>query len=172
MRSASKTNTKQKYVMIVTSEDERYNPNYPNGGGVQLGFFADHPWEGRFECLIAGDNVNELGEEIKRCGCEGLFYQLYENENGNRIGYGTVFYDAIEEDIEEYESEKDDTEILTYDIQFKGKTILRAYDLECAGMCQYYFQQQILNGVFDEKWNIKPEKRRSVADEIIIVSVN
>ena len=30
MRSAYKTNTKQKYVMIVTSEDERYNPNYPN----------------------------------------------------------------------------------------------------------------------------------------------
>lgn len=105
MRCAYKTNTKQKYVMIITSEDERYNPNYPNGGGVQLGFFADHPWEGRFECFIAGDDHKELMEEIARCGCEGLFYQLYENENGNRIGYGVVDCDAIEDDINEYEAE-------------------------------------------------------------------
>lgn len=105
MRSARKTNTKQKYVMMVTSEDERYNPNYPNGGGVQLGFFADHPWEGRFECFIAGDDHKELMEEIARCRCEGLFYQLYENEYGNRIGYGVVDCDAIEDDINEYESE-------------------------------------------------------------------
>lgn len=172
MRSARKTNTKQKYIMMVTSEDERYNPNYPNGGGVQLGFFADHPWEGRFECFIAGDDHKELMEEIARCGCEGLFYQLYENENGNRIGYGVVDCDAIEDDINEYETEKDDTEILTYNIQFKGKTILRAYDLGYAGMCKYCFQEQILNGVFDEKWNIKPEERKSIADEIIIVPVN
>ena len=36
MRNAYKTNTKQKYVMMVTSEDERYNPNYPNGGGIWI----------------------------------------------------------------------------------------------------------------------------------------
>lgn len=172
MGHAYKTNSNKKYVMIVTSEDERYNPNYPVGGGVQLGFFADNPWEGRFECLIEGDNADELGEEIKRCDCEGLFYQLYENEIGNRIGYGTVFYDAIEEDIEEYEAEKDDIELLTYDIQFKGKTIMRAYDLGYAGMCKNYFQKQILDGVFDGKWNINPEDRRNVADEIVIVPVD
>lgn len=103
MRSAYKTNSSKKYVMIVTSEDERYNPNYPVGGGVQLGFFAENPWEGRFECFFDGNNMDDIAEEIERCGCEGLFYQLYENENGNRIGYGSVDYDRIEEEIEEYE---------------------------------------------------------------------
>ena len=102
----NKRNGNKKYVMIVTSEDDRYNPNAPyDGVGVQLGFFADHPWEGRFECFIAGDDHKELIEEIARCGCEGLFYQLYENEYGNRIGYGVVDCDAIEDDINEYEAE-------------------------------------------------------------------
>lgn len=56
-----KRNNNKKYVMIVTSEDERYNPNAPHDGvGVQLGFFVDHPWEGRFECCIDGDNFREL----------------------------------------------------------------------------------------------------------------
>lgn len=53
----NKRNGNKKYVMIVTSEDDRYNPNAPyNGVGVQLGFFADNPWEGRFECCIDGDS--------------------------------------------------------------------------------------------------------------------
>ncbi len=94
-----KRNNNKKYVMIVTSEDERYNRT------VQLDFYADNPWEGRFECCIDGDNYKELMEEITRCDCEGLFYQLYENEYGNRIGYGVVDCDAIEDDINEYEAE-------------------------------------------------------------------
>lgn len=100
---ADKRNRNKKYVMIVTSEDDRYNPNYPNGGGVQLGFFADHPWEGRFECCIDGDNFEDLIENCIWHDVEGIFYQLYENENGNRIGYGSVDYDRIEEEITEYE---------------------------------------------------------------------
>ncbi|HAU87073.1 MAG TPA: hypothetical protein DCW90_16765 [Lachnospiraceae bacterium] len=101
-----KRNNNKKYVMVITSEDDRYNPNAPyDGVGVQLGFFADHPWEGRFECCIDGDDFEELCDEIKRTDVEGLFYQLYENENGERIGYGTVDYGAIEDDINEYESE-------------------------------------------------------------------
>lgn len=41
----------------------------------------------------------------KKADVEGLFYQLYENEYGNRIGYGVVDCDAIEDDINEYEAE-------------------------------------------------------------------
>lgn len=96
---ADKRNCNKKYVMIITSEDERYHRI------VQLGFFTDHPWEGRFECCIDGDNFRELCEEIKKADVEGLFYQLYENEYGNRIGYGVVDCDAIEDDINEYEAE-------------------------------------------------------------------
>ena len=71
-----KRNCNKKYVMIVTSEDERYRRT------VQLGFFADSPWQGRFECCIDGDNFRELSEEIEKADVEGLFYQLYENEDG------------------------------------------------------------------------------------------
>lgn len=92
----NKRNGNKKYVMIVTSEDDRYNPNAPyDGVGVQLGFFADNPWEGRFECCIDGDSFGELCEEMERTDVGGLFYQLYENKYGNRISYGTIDYDAI-----------------------------------------------------------------------------
>ena len=47
----------------------------------------------------------EIDADEGGCGCEGLFYQLYENEYGNRIGYGVVDCDAIEDDINEYEAE-------------------------------------------------------------------
>ena len=103
---AGKRNDDKKYIMIVTSEDIRYNPNYPKGGGVQLGFFADHPWEGRFECCIDGDNFDELLIEAIKYDIEGLFYQLYENKSGGeRISYGSVDYDRIEEEIAWYETE-------------------------------------------------------------------
>ena len=115
-----KRNNNKKYVMIVTSEDERYNPNAPHDGvGVQLGFFVDHPWEGRFECCIDGDNFRELSEEIEKADVEGLFYQLYENEDGNRIGYGTVDYDAIQDEIDEYEAKNmENIEALSYNVQY------------------------------------------------------
>ena len=90
---ADKRNNNKKYVMIVTSEDDRYDRE------VGLDFFADAPWEGRFECCIDGDNFNDLIENCILHDVEGLFYQLYENEYGNRIGYGVVDYDAIEDDI-------------------------------------------------------------------------
>ena len=92
-----KRNNNKKYVMIITSEDERY------GREVQLDFFAGHPWEGRFECSIDGDSFEDLKENCIWHDVEGLFYQLYENKNGNRIGYGSVDYDRIEEEIAEYE---------------------------------------------------------------------
>lgn len=95
----NKRNGNKKYVMIVTSEDERY------GKEVQLDFFADRPWEGRFECCIDGDNFYDLRKNCIEYDVEGLFYQLYENNYGERIGYGIVDFDAIEDEIAEYEAE-------------------------------------------------------------------
>ena len=168
-----KRNNNKKYVMIVTSEDERYNPNAPHDGvGVQLGFFVDHPWEGRFECCIDGDNFRELSEEIEKADVEGLFYQLYENEDGNRIGYGTVDYDAIQDEIDEYEAKNmENIEALSYNDQYGDEILLTTPHLGYAGMCKYYFQQQILDGIFDENWNIKPGERRYVANKIVIEPV-
>lgn len=94
----------KKYVMIVTSEDERYNPEYPRDGGVPLLYFADNPWEGIFECVIEGNDYNELMNEAAKKDVDGLFYQLYENENGKRIGYGSIDPDIIHDEI--IESEK------------------------------------------------------------------
>lgn len=169
----NKRNGNKKYVMIVTSEDDRYNPNAPyDGVGVQLGFFADNPWEGRFECCIDGDSFGELCEEMERTDVGGLFYQLYENKYGNRISYGTIDYDAIQDEIDEYEDKNmENIEALSYNVQLGDEILLTTPHLGYAGMFQYYCQQQILNGIFDNNWNIKPEERRSVANKIVIEPV-
>ena len=88
---------KSKYIMIVTSEDERYNSGKEDSKG--LDFFANNPWEGRFECVCVGDDVDALMDAES----EGLFYQLFETTNGKRIGSGVLTYDALKDDIEEYE---------------------------------------------------------------------
>ena len=90
-----------KYIMIVTSEDGRYNNGKEDSKG--LDFFADNPWEGIFEGVLAGDNVDDIinGE------VEGFFYQLYETKNGKRIGYGILSYDALKDDIEEWERKRE-----------------------------------------------------------------
>lgn len=84
-----------KYVMIVTSEDEKYEK-----GETDLSFYACEPWKGLLEEVIYGNNAEELYGDGKR---EGLFYQLYETETGKRIGYGTIDPDYPREDIEEWE---------------------------------------------------------------------
>lgn len=170
----NKRNGNKKYVMIVTSEDERYNPNAPyDGVGVQLGFFADNPWEGRFECCIDGDSFGELCEEMERTDVGGLFYQLYENKYGNRISYGTIDYDVIQDEIDEYEIKNiDSIEASSYNVQYRDEILLTTYNLGYAGICKFYFQQQILDGVLDREWDIRPEERRSVADEIIIIPID
>lgn len=90
-----------KYVAVITSEDERYNNGKEDS--KRLDFFADNPWEGVFEYILVGDNVND----IINGDVEGLFYQLYEMKNGKRIGYGILSYDALKNDIEEYERKRE-----------------------------------------------------------------
>lgn len=87
-------NTNKKYTMIVTEENDKNN---------NLGFFADKPWEGNLSDVVFGDNVIELFKSSDNQSNEGLFYMLYSNNNGKRIGYGIVDYDSVMEDIDEYE---------------------------------------------------------------------
>ena len=93
-------NTEKKYVMIVTSEDERYGHD-----GIQLDFFWDNPWEGLLVDIVYGDSWDELFGDGHN---EGLFYQLYSTETGERIGYGSLDPDSPREEIEEFEKNKED----------------------------------------------------------------
>lgn len=93
-------NTEKKYVMIVTSEDERYGHD-----GIQLDFFWDNPWEGLLVDIVYGDSYEEL---FGNGDNEGLFYQLYSTETGERIGYGSLDPNSLREEIEEFEKNKED----------------------------------------------------------------
>lgn len=89
--------TDKKYTMIVTQKDERY------GKEKQLDFYSDNPWEGDLSDIVFGDTIEELSKSSDGHDNEGLFYILYANDSGKRIGSGTVDYDSIQEEIEEYE---------------------------------------------------------------------
>lgn len=90
--------TNYKYVMIVTSEDDRYTGN---ADGLQLVHWADNPWDGTFEGITTGDTTEDLFEGLD---CEGLFYQLFDAQCGTRLGYGIIDADNISEDIVWHES--------------------------------------------------------------------
>lgn len=102
-------NSKYKYVMIVTEEDERYD-----GNNTQLDFYADNPFEGKLSDIVYGNNVNDLRISSDGHDNEGLFYVLYAMESGKRIGYGTVEFDAIVEEIAEYERQIKKTYVIRY----------------------------------------------------------
>lgn len=89
----------KKYTVIITTEDERYAR-----GEVQLNFYGDQPWEGRLLCVLHADTVEELYKLAEQEDVEGLFYQAYENEYGNRIGYGIFESYYPKTDIEEFEA--------------------------------------------------------------------
>lgn len=91
--------TDKKYMMIVTEEDDRYDAE----DGYDCDFYADHPWEGNLIDIVYGNNIDELRGNGEN---EGMFYMLYLAENGERIGYGCVDFDTIEETISRYELEK------------------------------------------------------------------
>lgn len=85
----------KKYTLIITSEDSRYS-----NGEKQLSFYSENPWEGCLEGILNFDNISELNQPGEY---EGLFYQLYSNESGLRIGYGTIDPDYPRLDIEQFE---------------------------------------------------------------------
>ena len=88
----------KKYTMIVFEEDERYGKD-----GFRLEFYANNPAEGLLSDIVQGDNLEELMYSSDGLDNEGLFYLLYENETGKRIGFGMVDFIAIGEDIDSVE---------------------------------------------------------------------
>ncbi len=56
-----KTTLDCKYVMIVTSEDDRYTGD---ADGLQLGYWADNPWDGIFVGIATGDTYKELVDSV------------------------------------------------------------------------------------------------------------
>lgn len=62
-----------------------------------LDYISDHPWEGNLEATKKFDTVEDLYR------FEGLFYQLFDNKSGKRIGYGMVDGEYPAADIHEFE---------------------------------------------------------------------
>ena len=57
-----------------------------------------------YDCLVyTSDTADELFTHGEN---EGLFYQLFASETGDRIGYGVIDLDSLNEDIERFEVEK------------------------------------------------------------------
>ena len=90
---------KYKYVMIITSEDERYE-----SGEKNLSYFGDHPWEGILEEIVFGNSFDDLYGDGRN---EGLFQQTHEMETGRRLSYGFLDPETPREEIEEYENNKE-----------------------------------------------------------------
>lgn len=84
---------KPKYTCIITSE--------PDGPG--LAYISDHPWEGNLEETIQFNTIGELFAH----DVEGLFYQLFDNESGRRLGYGMIDPDYPATDIQDFEKESE-----------------------------------------------------------------
>lgn len=84
---------KPKYTCIITGE--------PDGAG--LDYITDHPWEGNLEETIQFNTIEELFSH----DVEGLFYQLFDNESGRRLGYGMIDPDYPATDIQDFEKESE-----------------------------------------------------------------
>lgn len=88
-------NTNRKtYTMIVFEEDERYGKD-----GMRLDFYSDNPVEGLLSDVVFGNDLDELMVSSDGQSNEGLFYLLYDNRTGKRIGSGTVDFTVIEEEV-------------------------------------------------------------------------
>ena len=90
--------TAPKYTCIITSEADLPDK--------QLDYFADNPWDGDLHEVITFNTIGELFQH----DVEGLFYQLYENEHGTRLGYGMVDPDYPAADIQDFEKKSEKKE--------------------------------------------------------------
>ena len=88
-RKKTKGKKGKKYTAIITSESE----------GKELSYISEHPWEGCLEESIMFDTI----EEFFSYDVEGLFYQLFDNKSGERLGYGLINDEYPASDIRKYE---------------------------------------------------------------------
>ena len=75
----------KKYTLIVTEKAPVKDPKDARYG--ILTYFTNNPWEGKLKDIVYGDDAEELTADLEG---EDLFYQLYNNTSGKRIGYGSV----------------------------------------------------------------------------------
>lgn len=69
-----------KFTMIVTWREER-----------------KQPWESVLYCVLQGDKAEDFFQS--EYNIEGQYYQLYSLYTGERIGYGVLSLDCIQDDI-------------------------------------------------------------------------
>ena len=74
-----------RYTMIITESEEEYGDET----------------EGNRSNIVYGNSIEELMEYGDD---EGLFYQIYENGEGKKIGEGLLSYETLKEDIQVFES--------------------------------------------------------------------
>lgn len=74
-----------RYTMIITESEEEYGDET----------------EGNLSNIVYGNSIEELMEYGDD---EGLFYQIYENGEGKKIGEGLLSYETLKEDIQVFES--------------------------------------------------------------------
>lgn len=94
----------KKYLVIVTSEDDRYGTVREDGSVIGLGFYADCPYEGNLEATVVGDTADEIYNKLTQF--EGFFYLLLNLETMERIASGIIDYEYPRTEIEEYEAEQ------------------------------------------------------------------
>ena len=71
--------------MIITESEEEYGDET----------------EGNLSNIVYGNSIEELMEYGDD---EDLFYQIYENGEGKKIGEGLLSYETLKEDIQVFES--------------------------------------------------------------------
>ena len=105
-----------KYTCIITSEADLPDK--------QLDYFADNPWDGDLHEVITFNTIGELFQH----DVEGLFYQLYENEHGTRLGYGMVDPDYPATDIQDFEKKSEKKEQKTEPYLVRDKNTFHVGD--------------------------------------------
>lgn len=108
--------TAPKYTCIITSEADLPDK--------QLDYFSDNPWDGNLEEVIMFNTIGELFQH----DVEGLFYQLYENEHGTRLGYGMVDPDYPAADIQDFEKKSEKKEQKLEPCLIRGKNTFHVGD--------------------------------------------
>lgn len=108
--------TAPKYTCIITSEADLPDK--------QLDYFADNPWDGDLHEVITFNTIGELFQH----DVEGLFYQLYENEHGTRLGYGMVDPDYPATDIQDFEKKSEKKEQKTEPCLVRDKNTFHVGD--------------------------------------------
>lgn len=85
----------KRYIAIITTaEKKEIESLYPD-------YYAERPWAGRYCTVVGGTTSRQLLEKLPEN--EGrLYYQLYDTETGDQIGYGAVDANTFEADISEW----------------------------------------------------------------------